>query len=133
MSLRWVLVMHPVPEMIKEAEEMRVLGLKTFKVKVEIDLRKDIEVIKLLRESLGPEVLIYGDANIAYSTFIAIRTIKQMEEYGLEFVEEPTPRGDWRGRLKIAQAISIPIMGDECVTRPQEVAREIKLRAIGII
>ena len=35
--------------------------------------------------------------------------------------------------MKIAQAISIPLMGDECVTTPQEVAREIDLGTFGII
>jgi len=54
-----------------------------------------------------------------------------MEEYGLAYVEEPLPVWNSRGRLKVAQAISIPIMGDESVFSPQDVAREIDLGAIG--
>lgn len=122
----------PIPEMVKEAEEMRGMGIKAFKVKVGVDPQKDIQIIKALRENFGPEVLIYADGNCAYTTSTAIRTIQKMEEYGLEFMEEPIPRWDWKGRMKIARAISIPLMGDECVTT-QEVAREIDLGAIGII
>ena len=133
LPVSWMLGMHPIPEMIKEAEEMRATGIKAFKVKVGIDPQKDIQVIKILRENLGPEILIYADANNAYTTSTAIRTIRKMEEYGLEFMEEPIPRWDWKGRLKIAQAISIPLMGDECVTTPQDAAREIDLGTIGII
>lgn len=129
----WTLGLRSIPEMIREAEDMLNKGLRVFKVKVGIEPKKDIEVIKSLRESLGPDVLIYADANMAYSVSTAIQTIKRMEEYGLAFVEEPVPNWDWRGRLKVAQAISIPIMGDESVFSPEDVAREIDLGAIGII
>ena len=133
LPVSWMLGMRSIPEMIREATDMRARGFKAFKVKVGIDPEKDLKVIKSLRESLGPDVLIYADANMAYSVSTAIRTIKGMEEHGLAFVEEPVPTWDWRGRLKVARAISIPIMGDESVFTPQEVGREIDLGAIGII
>ena len=129
----WMLGMRSIPEMVQEALDMRARGFKAFKVKVGIDPQKDLQVIKSLRENLGPDALIYADANMAYSVSAAIRTIKGMEEFGLAFVEEPLPAWDRKGRLKVARAISVPIMGDESVFTPQEVAREIDLGAIGII
>jgi L-alanine-DL-glutamate epimerase-like enolase superfamily enzyme len=125
--------MHSISEMIEEAVHYRTKGMKAFKVKVGVDPEKDIKVIKSLRENLGPDALIYADANMAYSVSTAIRTIKKMEEYGLAFIEEPVPIWDWRGRLKVAKAISVPIMGDESVFTPEAVAREIDLGAIGMI
>jgi len=133
LPVSWMLGMRSIPEMIQEAIDMRAKGFKAFKVKVGIDPEKDVQVIKSLRQNLGADVLIYGDANMAYSVTTAIHTIKRMEEYGLAFVEEPVPAWDWKGRLKVARAISIPIMGDESVFTPQDVAREIDLGAIGII
>jgi len=129
----WMLGIRSIPEMVQEAVDIRSKGIKAFKVKVGIDPGKDIQVIKSLREHLGPDVLIYADANMAYTVSAGIRTIKKMEEYGLAFVEEPVPSWDWKGRLKIAQSISIPIMGDESVFTPQDVAREIDLGAIWVI
>ncbi len=90
-------------------------------------------MIKTLREKLGPEVLIYADGNMLYTVPTAIRVLKKMEEYGLDFVEEPVASWDFRGKLKVARALSIPIMGDESVYTPQDVAREIDLGAIGVI
>jgi len=46
--------MGPAAEMIREAEEMSAKGFKAFKVKVGLDPKKDIQVIKSIRESLGP-------------------------------------------------------------------------------
>ena len=133
LSVGWMLGIRSLPEMVQEAVDIRSKGIKAFKVKVGIDPEKDIQVIKSLRENLGPDVLIYADANMAYTVSTAIRAIKKMEEYGLAFVEEPVPAWDWKGRLKVAQGISIPIMGDESVFTPQDVAREIDLGAIGVI
>jgi L-alanine-DL-glutamate epimerase-like enolase superfamily enzyme len=52
LPVSWMLGMHPIPEMIKEAEE-RPRNRASHKV---IDPQKDIQVIKFLRENLGPEV-----------------------------------------------------------------------------
>lgn len=133
LPLSWMLGMRPIAEMVREAEEMRAKGFKAFKVKVGIDPEKDVAVIRSLRENLGPEVMIYADANMAYSVTTAIRALRRMEEYGLAFVEEPVPVWNFRGRLKVARALSIPMMGDESVFTPEDVAREIDLGVIGII
>ncbi len=132
--LSWMLALRPVSEMVQEAEGFRDRGINAFKVKVGLDPEKDIEVIKALRENLGADVLLYADANLAYEdTNIAIRTIQKMQEYGLAYIEEPMPVWNSRGRLKLAEALSIPLMGDESVFTPQDVAREIELGAIGMI
>jgi L-alanine-DL-glutamate epimerase-like enolase superfamily enzyme len=132
--LSWMLALRPVAEMVSEAESFRAKGINAFKVKVGLDPQKDIQVIKSMRENLGDDVLLYADANMAYEdSNVAIRTIQKMQEYGLAFIEEPLPIWNRRGRLKLAQAISIPILGDESVFSPQDVAREIELGAIGMI
>jgi len=132
--LSWMLALRPVSEMVREAESFLAKGIKAFKVKVGLEPQKDIEVIKALRENLGDEVLLYADANMAYEdTNIAIRTIQKMQDHGLAFIEEPLPVWDRRGRLKLAGSLSIPIMGDESVFTPHDVAREIELGAIGMI
>jgi L-alanine-DL-glutamate epimerase-like enolase superfamily enzyme len=133
LPVSWMLGIRSVPEMVREAQEARSRGIKAFKVKVGLDPEKDVQVIRSLRETLGPDVLLYADANMIYSVSTAIRIIRRMEEFGLAFVEEPVPAWDQKGRLRVARAVSIPLMGDECVFTPQDVAKEIELGAIGII
>jgi L-alanine-DL-glutamate epimerase-like enolase superfamily enzyme len=133
LPVSWMLGMRSIPEMVQEGAEMRAKGFRAFKVKVGVDPEKDVQLIKALRENLGSDVLLYADANMAYSVTTAVRTLRRMEESGLAFVEEPVPVWDQKGRLKVARALSIPIMGDESVFTPQDVAREIELGAIGII
>jgi L-alanine-DL-glutamate epimerase-like enolase superfamily enzyme len=132
-EIEWTLGQRSISEMMQEAEGMLAKGIRAFRVKVGREPKKDIEVVKSLREFTGPDVSINIDANMAYSVSTAIRTIRKMEEYEIGFVEEPVPCWDWRGRLKVARAISAPILGDESVFTPEQVAREIDLGVIGII
>jgi L-alanine-DL-glutamate epimerase-like enolase superfamily enzyme len=125
--------LNPIEVMVEEALKRKEEGLKGFKVKVGLDPHNDVRLIKALRDALGEEVLIYVDGNQAYSIDQAILTLSAMEEYAIGLVEEPIPIWNRRGRLEVARRLSIPIMGDESVFTPYEVAREIELGAIGAI
>jgi len=131
--LSWTVGINPIELMVEEALKRKDEGFKAFKIKVGVDPDKDVQVVKALRERLGEDVLIYVDGNQAYSTQQAIRTLEAMEEYGIGMVEEPLPVWNWRGRLEVADRLSVPIMGDESVFTPHDVAREIELGVIGVI
>jgi len=129
----WMVGINTIETMVEEGEKKKEEGFKSFKIKVGTDSQKDIRVIRALRERLGEEVMIYVDGNQAYSTQEAIRTLRAMEEYDIAMAEEPLPVWNWRGRLELAERLSVPIMGDESVFTPHDVDREIELGVIGVI
>jgi L-Ala-D/L-Glu epimerase / N-acetyl-D-glutamate racemase len=131
--LTWMLGLNTFEAMVEEAVEKHEQGFKGLKVKVGLDPAQDLELIKTLREKLGEDFLLYVDANQAYSTQEAIDTLGAMQEYGLAMAEEPLPVWNWRGRLKLAERLSIPVMGDESVFTAHDVAREIDLGVLGVI
>ncbi len=120
-------------EMVEECLEVQQKGMKSFKVKVGIDPQKDIEVIRLLREQLGEDALIYVDANQAFSYREGSRVLPILESHGIGMVEEPIPIWNTEGRLRLSQEISVPIIGDESVISPHHVKNEIDLGAISVI
>lgn len=131
--LTWMLGMNQFEAMVDEAVERIGQGFKGLKVKVGNNPAQDLRLFKTLREKLGDEVLLYVDANQAYSTLDAIHTLKAMQDYGLAMAEEPLPVWDWRGRLKLAQSLEVPVMGDESVFTVHDVVREIDLGVLGVI
>jgi L-alanine-DL-glutamate epimerase-like enolase superfamily enzyme len=131
--LSWLLGIDSVEVMVEEALAKQGEGFQAFKVKVGVEPHKDVQVVKALREKLGEDVLIYVDGNQAYSTEQAIPALEAMEEYGIGMVEEPLPVWNRRGRLEVADRLSVPLMGDESVVTPHDVAREIDLGAIGVV
>ncbi|MDQ3258442.1 MAG: mandelate racemase/muconate lactonizing enzyme family protein [Acidobacteriota bacterium] len=109
----------------KEIEYLRKLigetGAKAIKFRLggrmkynEETTRRDEALIRLTRKALGDGMTIYADANGSYDVPMAIRIGKMMEEYKLNFLEEPC-RFDYYDETKqIADSLTIPIAGGEC-------------------
>ena len=56
---------------------------------------------------------IYADSNGSYDVAEAIRIGRILEEYGIDFYEEPVPFDWYEETRQVADAISIPIAGGE--------------------
>jgi L-alanine-DL-glutamate epimerase-like enolase superfamily enzyme len=129
----WIVGQMDTDEMVRECLDVQEKGINSFKVKVGIEPKKDVDVIGRLRQELGDEALIYVDANQAFSYQEAIRFIPMLENLGINMVEEPIPVSNSRGRLRLAQQISVPFIGDESVISPLHVRNEINLGAVSVI
>lgn len=71
------------------------------------------KLIPLVRETFGGEMTIYADANGGYTVDEAIRIGRLMEEYNIDFFEEPVPF-DWYEETKeVADTLTVPVAGGE--------------------
>jgi L-alanine-DL-glutamate epimerase-like enolase superfamily enzyme len=71
------------------------------------------KLIPLVRKTFGDKMVIYADSNGSYTADEAIRIGRIMEEYKIDFYEEPVPF-DWYEETKeVADALKIPIAGGE--------------------
>ena len=107
-----------IEHLIKEAGESKA---KAIKFKLGGRMSNDFEepegrsekLIPLARKTFGDKMVIYADSNGSYSTKEAIRIGKILEEYKIDFYEEPVPF-DWYEETKeVAEALKIPIAGGE--------------------
>src|SRR4030042_7048930 len=80
----------PIEEAVRECVQVFSEGIRTIKIKVGVDLQRDIKIVRQVREAVGPEVDICVDANQGYSKpREAIRTIRSVQSYRLKYVEQP--------------------------------------------
>ena len=115
----------PPQAMVDEALEVRERwGIGSFKLKVGIDVRQDVEMLHAVRAAL-PDALLYVDGNSGLNGADAVRVLHAGWEVGLAWAEEPVHRDDRPGRAFVARHSRVPIMGDESCRTPEEVAREI--------
>jgi len=114
---------------LKEAEEKISKGYRVLKQKIGFDADHDIEMVKRLRDQFGYDLKLRADANQGYSVKTAIRTIKKMDRYGLDFLEQPVVQWDFRGMAEVSKAVETPIMADEPVVTIKDVLGIIEERA----
>ena len=67
----------------------------------------DIEMVRLIREGVGEETKIRADANCGWSESTALLTLRKMEEYCLDGIEEPSSGLPADSRIR--KVIKIPI------------------------
>jgi muconate cycloisomerase len=105
---------------VAEAGEAIEEGIRTIKLKIGRDPARDVDLVRQVRQAVGDDVRIRVDANQGYpSASVGLRVTRQMEEYGIWFMEQPVEGIDAMAR--IAQAVDTPIMADESAWTPQDV------------
>lgn len=117
-----------------QAAAAREAGFPSVKLKVGLGtMAEDRQRVAAVREAIGPQVALRLDANGVWEADRAIRTVRALETYDLEFVEQPVPAGDFAGLREVQQAVSTPIAADEVVTSPEAAQRLLELAAARVL
>ena len=121
-----------IEKAVEEALQVKEEGIKTVKLKGGQEPKRDVELVKRVRQALGPEIQIAVDANQGYPTpKVAVRTIRAMEEHGILYMEQPVEGID--AMALVARSVDTPIMADESAWTPQDVLEIIRKKAADII
>ena len=122
----------PIEQAVQEVAKVAAEGIRTIKIKVGVDAKRDIEMVRQIRAAVGPSVSLCVDANEGYATpGEAIRTIRVMEESGIIYAEQPV-MGIER-IAEVAHAIDTPVMADESAWNAHDVIQIIEKRAAQIV
>jgi len=101
--------------MAETAAELREKGCNIIKIKLGKEVHEDIERVKQIREAVGADILLRLDANQGWGFDEALFALGALEQYNIQFCEQPM-RTWYDDRLPELKANSpIPIMADESV------------------
>ena len=101
-------------ELVDAAKAGRERGFRTFYLKVgSDDPRVDIARVEAIRKGAGDDALIRIDANEAWSSAAAIRIIREMEQVGLELVEQPVSGRNLPEMAHVRGQIGTPLLANE--------------------
>ncbi|MEM4206202.1 MAG: enolase C-terminal domain-like protein, partial [Nitrososphaerota archaeon] len=93
--------------------------------------QEELKLVRFFRENLGDDFLLRFDPNAAWSVETSIRFLRQMENYNLEYVEDPT----WtlEGMSIVRKSVNIPLGTNMCVISFDQIPPAISMHAIDII
>lgn len=108
---------HPVDYLAKAGPRLVSMGFRQMKMQCgsEATLGASIERVRVMRESIGPDVDLMCDINQLWSVPHAVRVGHQIEEYGLFWLEDPVAHDDYPGLAHVADALVMPIAAGEYV------------------
>jgi len=121
-------------ELVKETTDYVESGFKMVKMKIgRKDPNDDLQRIKLVRETIGPNVDLALDVNNGWSLITAIRMAKKLEQYDIYWLEEPILADEIDNLAKLADETSIPIaLGENHYTK-WEFKELMERRAVEIV
>lgn len=91
----------------------------------------DIELVKRIREAIGPDATLMVDANYAYDVGTARQVGQAIEEFDVAWFEEPVPPEDIDGYAHLRDALDVRVAGGECHT-PWEFERLFDAGAVDV-
>ena len=116
--------------MAQLAREWRARGFTCFKVKVGKDADADLRALEQIHRAV-PDATFIIDANAAFSAAEAISLARSGERLGLviECFEQPCGKHALDAMAEVAAALSIPVIADESLQGPADLALLAKERA----
>jgi L-alanine-DL-glutamate epimerase-like enolase superfamily enzyme len=104
----------------REAAEVVAEGITTIKVKIGVEVERDVAVVAAVRAAIGGAGKIRVDANQGYRTWReAVRAISAMERYDIVYAEQPVE--GLPAMAQVSARVNVPVMADESAWSAQDV------------
>lgn len=120
-------------EMAEDARRAVAAGFHTIYTKVGLDYASDIEVVKALREAIGPAPRLRVDANEAWSPGTAVRILREMEPYDLEYIEQPIAMRDIDHLRALRARTRVPIAANQTSWTNRDLYQVLACGAVDIV
>ena len=103
-------------ELVADMERLVARGFDLVKMKIGLpDPREDYARVKAVRKAIGEDVGLAVDVNTCWDLNTAMYWGKKLEEFRLDWLEEPLHPFDVRGHARLAAALTVPIAVGETI------------------
>lgn len=111
-------------EMARQAAQVKAYPI----IKVKLGSDDDAARLAAVRAA-RPDARLFIDANAAWSPDVAVEQLEKLLPNNLELVEQPVSKGDFDGLGYVQARIPVPVVADESVQTPMDIAR---LAGVGV-
>lgn len=123
-----------VEEIIDKAEASLARGIGGIKMKVgHPDHKQDIARVEAIRKHFGDSVPLMVDVNQQWDRTTAMRMGKALDEFGLQWIEEPLDAYDVAGHKLLSDALITPVGTGEMLVSAAEVNRYVENEAVDVL
>ncbi|HAF1792773.1 TPA: mandelate racemase/muconate lactonizing enzyme family protein [Salmonella enterica] len=123
-----------VDEIIDKSKASLARGIGGIKMKVgHPDRRQDLQRVDAIRKALGDDTPLMVDVNQQWDRTTALRMGMAMEQYNLQWIEEPLDAYDVDGHRMLSSNLVTPVGTGEMLTSAGEVAEYIRQGAVDLV
>lgn len=121
-------------EVLRNVDRSLSRGLGGLKLKVgQADLSRDVARVRAVREHVGDAVPMMVDANQQWDYTTALRAGRQLDDFGLVWLEEPLSAYDYEGHARLSERLETPIASGEMLSSVAECSELVKQRSVTFV
>lgn len=103
-------------EAAAEAKDAADAGFGSIKLKVGFEsAEQDEAVVSAVRQAVGAEIKVRIDANRKWALPEAVAALRRLEQYDIEYVEDPLKEDDTAALAELRRSVAIPVAVDEAL------------------
>ena len=107
-------------------------GFQVFYLKVGLDIEAELEMVRALRETIGPKGKIRLDANGAWNVNQALRNLARLDEFQIDFVEQPVVQDPLVNMQEVRQGCNMAVSANEGLWTPEDAMRQMEARTADV-
>jgi L-alanine-DL-glutamate epimerase-like enolase superfamily enzyme len=110
----WIAHGNSIPEQVDEAvKAIEERGFSALKLKTWRRSMEDVDMVRAVREAVGPDRIIWIDCNGSYTLDEARAILPHMADHGVALFEDPCVYDDFAAIAALARDLPAPILGDK--------------------
>ena len=115
---------------LSKVDKKRFAGVK---IKIGQGPQSDLERVRIARRILGDDMRLMVDVNGNYTVDIALQSLRLIEPFNVQWVEEPLPHADLKGHAELRARSPIPIATGEGLSSLEEFSNLVEARGVDIL
>jgi len=128
---------YPLDHLVKAGQRLIEKGFKQMKTQLALPgdttPNREVERARLMREAVGPDIVLMCDINQRWAVHQAIEIGKRVEDVYFFWLEDVTVHDDYSGLARIADALITPLAGGECLYGITPFRHMIEARSVDIV
>jgi glucarate dehydratase len=119
-------------EIAAQCREGMEKGFQVFYLKVGLDIEAELEMVRTVRETIGPKVKIRLDANGAWTVNEALRNLARLDTYGIDFIEQPVSQDPSANMQEVRARCPVALSANEGMWTAEDAYRQITQRTADV-
>jgi L-alanine-DL-glutamate epimerase-like enolase superfamily enzyme len=107
-------------------------GFQVFYLKVGLDIDAELEMVRALRETIGPKSKIRLDANGAWNVNQALRNLARLDAFQIDFIEQPVVQDPLINMQEVRQHCKMAVSANEGLWTPEDAMRQMEARTADV-
>jgi glucarate dehydratase len=107
-------------------------GFHVFYLKVGIDIEAELAMVHAIRETVGPQAKIRLDANAAWKVNEAVRNLRRLDNYRIDFIEQPVSQDPLVNMQEVRARTPVAVCANEGLWTSEDAYRQMTQRSADV-